>query len=275
MRNRQNMIGIDMNRIPYRFVRDERLMKADLFDVLKYQEKRKEYANNLNKHPEIKNIEKQANARVNRRKNINTKKEHIRNNLIFLCVFGVCLAAGINVFNYFEHEQAITCDADWKAHNSIIIVIFVVIGAMAGLVLSDRPMTDWKTDNVDEFYKRLVVRYFDKIHAENPYITEEAIKTFNPDLSRTVYSLLAANLSKRDLAKLDDIALTIASALNYTDFPKNLSDIDAKMEEATKIVDKAVAKNPALREIVNYAYMGKIPITFFWACKHKQSQMQM
>lgn len=263
MKNRQDMTGIDMNRIPYRFVRDERLMKADLFNILELQSKRDEYATKLNKHPEIKDIEKNTDVRLNRRKKTNIRKEYVRNNLIYFLIFGAFLAAGISVCNYFKNEQITESKADWKVRCSTIIAIFAVIGALVGTVMSNRPGKDWKTDNAEEFYKRLMVRYFDKIHAENPDITEEAINTFNPDLSRTVYAVLTSNLSKRDIAKLDDIALTIASALNYSDFPNNLFDVDAKMEEATKIVSKAVAKNPSLQKLVNDAYMGKIPTTFF------------
>lgn len=248
-----------------RFVREKKLMMADYFDVSENMAKRQEYSKKLKTNPEFVKIDAEHDIRLNRRKERNEKKEKIFRDSVFLLILAAFVGGGISVYNY----QNNTVFAESKAHgmdnnSSLLIVISVFMGLFVDWVFSDRlAKKHWNTKNASEFYNRLVIRYFDKLHAENPMISEEGLRTYNPDLSRAIYALMSANLSKQDMAKLDNLALSVASELDGNSFGENLKDIDEKMAAAVKIVNRALSKRPELRRIIQNAYIGQIPTTFF------------
>lgn len=248
-----------------RFVREKKLMMADYFDILENMDKRQEYSRKLKTNPEFVKIDAEHDMRLIRQKERNEKKEKAIRDFIFILILSVFIAGGVGVYNYQNNTVFAESKAQGMDNNSsLIIVISVFMGIFVGWVFSDRPTKKhWNTKNASEFYNRLVIRYFDKLRAENPMISEEGLRTYNPDLSRAIYALMSANLSKQDMAKLDNLALSVASELDGNSFGENLKDIDEKMAAAVKIVNKALSKRPELCQIIQNAYMGQIPNTFF------------
>jgi hypothetical protein len=263
MAKKQN-ITEDPKSVAERFVREKKLMMADYFDVSENMDKRQEYFRKLKTNPEFVKIDAEHDMRLKRRKERNEKKEKAIRDSIFILILSVFIAGGISVYNYQTKNYVAESNAQGTENNpSLMIVISVVVGVFAAFMLSEHSHKHWQTKNADEFYNRLVIRYFDKLHAENPMISEEGLRTYNPDLSRAIYALMSANLSKQDMAKLDNLALSVASELDGNSFGENLKDIDEKMAAAVKIVNRALSKRPELRQIIQNAYMGQIPNTFF------------
>ena len=249
-----------------RFVRDERLMKVNLLNTKPLIEERKRYSEQINSNEELKDIESGYSVRLNKQKYKNEKRQEKTSDLVCVLIISFFMAAGISVSNHFyeylpkEQQQVTKKD---KAGDLTIITIFAIIGAVISFVFADRPKKQWDTKNVDEFYNRLIVRYFDKLHDKTPEITENALLTFNPELARVVYALLVANLSKQDIAKLDSLALTMADELETKVFGNELRFIDNQMRQATNIVERALMKRSELQNIIKDAYRGKIPATFY------------
>ncbi len=263
MAKKQN-ITEDPKSVAERFVREKKLMMADYFDILENMDKRQEYSRKLKTNQEFVKIDAEHDMRLIRQKERNEKKEKAIRDSIFILILTAFIGGGISVHNYQTKNYVAESNAQGTENDpSLIIVISVVVGVFAAFTLSDRPKNQWRTKNADEFYNRLVIRYFDKLRTENPTISEEGLRTYNPDLSRAIYALMAANLSKRDMAKLDNLALSVASELDGNSFGENLKDIDEKMAAAVKIVNGALSKRPELRQIIQNVYMGQIPNTFF------------
>lgn len=267
-----------------RFVRDEKLMKADLFKILPLMDKREAYSQELNSKlgRSLNILDIQTEERLNKQKDKNEKKQEAKGNLIYVLIVLGFLAAGVSVCNHFiddrdNNRQPKTEKVDeisTHPRTTVIITISLIMGIACGFVLSGVVGNKtWTTKNADEFYKRLIVRYFDVAQANNPEITENAIVTFNPEMSKLIYGLLAMNLSKRDMAKLDNLALTIESQFDTqtNGFGDNLRRIDNAMHQATQIVEKALKKNPELQRVINDAYMGQIPMSLVVAKGAKQN----
>lgn len=267
-----------------RFVRDEKLMKADLFNISPLMDKREAYSqelkNNLGHSLEV--VAVQTEDRLNEQKEKNEKKQHAKSNFVYGLIVMAFLAAGINVCDEFvgdiEHPKSQKIEKFDKMpthpRTAVIITICLIMGIVCGFVLSGTVENKkWTKKNADEFYKRLIVRYFDVAQANNPEITENGIATFNPEMSKLIYGLLAMNLSKRDMAKLDNLALTIESQFDTqtNDFGDNLRRIDNAMHQATQIVEKALKKTPELQRVINDAYMGQIPMSLVVAKGKKQN----
>lgn len=267
-----------------RFVRDEKLMKADLFNILPLMDKREAYSQELNSKlgRSLNILDIQTEERLNKQKDKNERKQEAKGNLIYVLIVLGFLAAGINVCDEFvgdiEHpkSQKIEKFDEMPTHPraAVVVTISLIMGIACGWILSGSVGTKkWSTKNADEFYKRLIVRYFDVAQADNPEITENGIITFNPEMSKLIYGLLAMNLSKRDMAKLDNLALTIESQFDTqtNGFGDNLRRIDNAMHQATQIVEKALKKNPELQRVINDAYMGQIPMSLVVAKGKKQN----
>lgn len=263
-----------------RNMRDRELMKGDKSYASKFADARKRYSERVNSKVILRIQEEIKYTRLNRQIKTNQRKEKIVSNFIFSAVVAVFLFAGVEARDFFNTEisqpEQKTTTIKNKLRGAGIIAIYGLIGILMGGVWSGRTKKEWSMKNADEFYNRLVVRYFDKLHSENPEITEDAIKTFNPDLARVVCGLLTANLSKQDIAKLDNLALTMASDLGKGNIDANLIDIEEKMAKAIKIVDKALSKDPRLQQAIIDAYMGKLPYSTFTVATHfKMSELQL
>lgn len=263
-----------------RNMRDRELMKGDKSYASKFADARKKYSERVNSKLILRIQEEIKYTRLNRQIKTNQRKEKIVSNFIFSAVVAVFLFAGVEARDFFNTEisqpEQKTTTIKNKLRGAGIIAIYGLIGILMGGVWSSRTKKEWSMKNADEFYNRLVVRYFDKLHSEKPEITEDAIKTFNPDLARVVCGLLTANLSKQDIAKLDNLALTMASDLGKGNIDANLIDIEEKMAKAIKIVDKALSKDPRLQQAIIDAYMGKLPYSTFTVAAHfKMSELQL
>lgn len=267
-----------------RFVRDEKLMKADLFNILPLMDKREAYSqelkNNLGHSLEV--VAVQTEDRLNKQKEKNEKLQEAKGNLIYVLIVLGFLAAGVSVCNHFIGDRdnnrppktEKVDEISTHPRTAVIITISLIMGIVCGFVLSGTVENKkWTKKNADEFYKRLIVRYFDVAQANNPEITEDGIATYNPEMSKLIYGLLAMNLSKRDMAKLDNLALTIESQFDTQEygFGDNLRRIDNAMHQATQIVEKALKKNPELQRVINDAYMGQIPMSLVVAKGNKQN----
>lgn len=267
-----------------RFVRDEKLMKADLFNILPLMDKREAYSqelkNNLGHSLEV--VAVQTEDRLNKQKEKNEKLQEAKGNLIYVLIVLGFLAAGVSVCNHFIGDKdnnrppktEKVDEISTHPRTAVIITISLIMGIVCGFVLSGTVENKkWTKKNADEFYKRLIVRYFDAAQANNPEITEDGIATYNPEMSKLIYGLLAMNLSKRDMAKLDNLALTIESQFDTQEygFGDNLRRIDIAMHQATQIVEKALKKNPELQRVINDAYMGQIPMSLVVAKGNKQN----
>jgi len=263
-----------------RNMRDRKLMMGDKSYASKFADARKKYSERVNSKVILRIQEEIKYTRLNRQIKTNQRKEKIVSNFIFSAVVAVFLFAGVEARDFFNTEisqpEQKTTTIKNKLRGAGIIAIYGLIGILMGGVWSSRTKKEWSIKNADEFYNRLVVRYFDKLHSEKPEITEDAIKTFNPDLARVVCGLLTANLSKQDIAKLDNLALTMASDLGNGNIDANLIDIEEKMAKAIKIVDKALSKDPRLQQAIIDAYMGKLPYSTFTVAGHfKMSELQL
>lgn len=267
-----------------RFVRDEKLMKVDLFNILPLMDKREAYSQELNSKlgRSLNILDVQTEDRLNKQKDKNEKKQEAKGNLIYVLIVLGFLTAGVSVCNHFvgdmennpPRKTEKVDEIPTYPRTAVIITICLIMGIVCGFVLSGTVGNKtWTTKNADEFYKRLIVRYFDVAQANNPEITENAIVTFNPEMSKLIYGLLAMNLSKRDMAKLDNLALTIESQFDTqtNGFGDNLRRIDNAMHQATQIVEKALKKNPELQRVINDAYMGQIPMSLVVAKGAKQN----
>ena len=267
-----------------RFVRDEKLMKADLFNILPLMGKRDVYKQELNNKlgRSLNILDVETEDRLNKQKEKNERKQDAKANLVYVLIVLGFLAAGINICNDVvgdiesakPQKTEKTDEIPTHPRTAVIITISLVMGIICGWVLSGSVgIKKWSTKNADEFYKRLIVRYFDVAQATNPEITEDGIATYNPEMSKLIYGLLAMNLSKKDMAKLDNLALTIESEFDTqtNSFSENLRRIDIAMHQATQIVEKALKKNPELQRVINDAYMGQIPMSLVVAKGKKQN----
>lgn len=256
-----------------RFVRDKKIMMADKFTILKKWDERRAYRDKINSISEYNDFKLNKDFRLEQQKKKNEKKLKFQKDFIFMAVFMAFMAAGISTYTYVKQDAPtaqFAPNTPKTDKTAAIIVISILMGVIVGGILSNVPQKQWSTKNADEFYNRLVVRYFDRIHEQNPNITQNAIETFNPDLGRIVYALLNYNLSKRDMAKLDNLALTIASEFDDGNWIDNFADIDDKMNQAIKIVEHALTKNSELRKTINSVYMGQIPTTLFVAKQNRR-----
>lgn len=267
-----------------RFVRDEKLMKADLFNILPLMDKREAYKQELKDKlgRSLNILDVQTEDRLNVQKEKNERKQDAKANLVYVLIVLGFLAAGVSVCKGFVGDMENNPPRKTEKVDEIpthprtaaIITISLIMGIACGWILSGSVGTKkWSTKNADEFYKRLVVRYFDAAQATNPEITEDGIATYNPEMSKLIYGLLAMNLSKKDMAKLDNLALTIESEFDTQEhgFGDNLRRIDIAMHQATQIVEKALKKNPELQRVINDAYMGQIPMSLVVAKDRKQN----
>ena len=135
-----------------------------------------------------------------------------------------------------------------------------VLMLLGGLGLGVASAISFKQTNreseIDSFYNRLIIRYFDKLKKENPNdFSEQKLLACNPEMVRVIRAILMANMSERDTKRLQYVATTTTIA-NVSSNIDELRRMESDIKYATRILEKSLKENPDLDILLKKAYNG-------------------
>ena len=183
---------------------------------------------------------------------------HILLILFFGSVFGGVTAGVVNsekAANTIQTKKDIAKD-----------VAIVFLSVLAGLGIGTSAAVAFKQSDketaIDNFYNRLIIRYFYKLKRISPDVfSEDILKNCNPEMLRVIAAILMTNMSPEETKKIQNIATTTLFLHDDRDI-MTMRKIETNIKTALKIVENCMLKNPELEDLVHRAYTGYIPETF-------------
>jgi len=246
-----------------RFDRDEELMWPN-----KKLQNRQLYSNYL--HGLVDNrtfvdasriVEKGIKNAKNKAKNKNRAAK------IVACFFLILFFGGAGISGYrmpetYHFQQTTGQHIAFSLYMLAIALTGVGLSAFICSIKDKDPEYD---EQPEVFFNRLIARYFEVLKKMYPEMSDKYLKMFNqPDMemARAIYSLIIINMPKRDVNKLQDIALSVNWRV-YENKIDTMHAVEEQINQALAIIEKTLVKHPELKNAVKDAYMGKIPTTFF------------
>lgn len=115
---------------------------------------------------------------------------------------------------------------------------------------------------IDSFYNRLIIRYFDKLKKkDSKTFSDDVLLNCNPEMVRVIRAILMANMSERDTKRIQYVATTTTFA-NAGSNINELRRLESDIKYAMKILEKSLSENPELDALLKKAYNGYIPELF-------------
>ncbi len=190
--------------------------------------------------------------------------------LIFLCAF-IIGGTSYGVIKSEEKPQSQLTTKD-KIENAAIVLLAMLIGTLFGTATVAALKRTNRESAIDNFYNRLVIRYFNKLKKIAPNVfTEDIIMNCNPEMARVITAILMANMPEQDTRKIQEIALSVPFLYSNTDI-KTMKIIESDIETALKIIEQNLANNLELGNLVESAYTGYIPTTFILNSELQQTK---
>ena len=248
-----------------RFNRDKELMWPD--DKFQDRALYNSYLRNLVDNPTFIQASRIADKKIAKAKSKQENKNRAAK--IVVCVFLMLFFGGAGISGYkmpetYRFEQTQSQHIMFSLYMLAVMLTGVGLSAVIWSAKDNDPKYD---ERPEVFFNRLVARYFDVLKKMYPELSDKYLKMFNqPDMemARTIYSLLIVNMSKKDVKKLTDIALSINwRVYNNNSEMDNMRDVEEKISRALAIIENTLTMHPELREAVKCSYMGNVPTTFF------------
>lgn len=249
-----------------RFERDKKLMRPRGFQTKQDYQFYTEYLHKLVDNPTFVSASRMVENKIEKAKSRKQFKERARSTALYIMIMSLFIGAGAATYNLPSEYGLKQTTGQRIAYLSILAFMTLVGACMCAMMkeADDRHIKNIEKPEV--FYNRVIVRYFDVLKKMYPSeMSEKYLQICNqPDMemARAIYSLLIVNMDEADVNKLNEIALSVNWAL-YENKITTMRDIENKIHQAIKIIEKTLTAHPELQTVVKDAYAANVPTTFF------------
>jgi len=249
-----------------RFERDKKLMWPRGFQTKKDYYFYTEYLHKLVDTPTFVSASRMVENKIEKAKSRKQFKERARSTALYIMIMSLFIGAGVATYNAPAEYEIKQTTGQRVAYLSLLVIMTLVGAGLCATMKEADDKYKKLAERPEVFYNRVIVRYFDVLKKMYPSeMSEKYLQICNqPDMemARAIYSLLIVNTDESDVKKLNEIAVSVNWAL-YGSEISAMRDIENKINQAIRIIEKTLTAHPELQPIVKDAYMAKVPTTFY------------